>query len=719
MMIDNTETTTKANVAGGKSPFDDAVAVWHLSDLNDTAGRNSRLTFHGDVKVGVELKGAERDASIKRGGDGYAAEFRGGYLNAGQGADGELNLKGTTLTICVRLKDASGTWNAPLFSKHGGHNKLVYNLFSTNLGSDMALGFELGTDWNERALQVSIPVAMMDATDWHDVVIRYTGAKLALFVDGVLVDEEWPIGALREDNLELCLIGAESHNGEVKAGFQGMIDHVALWDRALSDGEIEFLCGGKHEVNARKLEILGEPSSVYPLQYWKPQGHNTTVGDCMPFFHDGTFHLFYLFDRRHHQSKWGLGAHQWAHASTTDLIHWKHHPMAIPITEDWEGSICTGSTFFHNGTYYGFYATRMPDRTQHLGLATSSDGVHFEKTEPNPFASPEPPYRKGPYRDLIVFKDEQTGLFHLLVTAELENPTIPNRGGCLAHLVSVDLKHWELREPFIIPGYTGQPECPDYFSWHGWYYLVFSNHGVARYRMSRNPLGPWLRPKVDVFDGPQARVLKTAAFTGDRRIGVAFLSNNGYGGYAVFREIIQHKDGTLGTKFPDEMTPPCGETLRLPFESLTKGVSGNGRNLRVNAVDGFGAAMLKGIPKNVRITLRVNPEPNSSYFVLCLRGEGKYQQGHELRFEPYRQKVGLRSPSSNSVEEKEQSSIYDVEGLDSPFTLDIIAKDDIIDVCIDNRRTLVNRVSESHGDRLFFFCQNGDVTFESIEIRPI
>ena len=129
--------------------------------------------------------------------------------------------------------------------------------------------------------------------------------------------------------------------------------------------------------------------------------------------------------------------------------------------------------------------------------------------------------------------------------------------------------------------------------------------------------------------------------------------------------------------------------------------------------------MLKGIPKNVRITLRVNPEPNSSYFVLCLRGEGKYQQGHELRFEPYRQKVGLRSPSSNSVEEKEQSSIYDVEGLDSPFTLDIIAKDDIIDVCIDNRRTLVNRVSESHGDRLFFFCQNGDVTFESIEIRPI
>jgi beta-fructofuranosidase len=45
------------------------------------------------------------------------------------------------------------------------------------------------------------------------------------------------------------------------------------------------------------------------------------AGDCMPFYHDGTFHLFYLQDENHHQGNGGLGGHQWAHASTTDLVH--------------------------------------------------------------------------------------------------------------------------------------------------------------------------------------------------------------------------------------------------------------------------------------------------------------------------------------------------------------------------------------------------------------
>jgi len=53
-------------------------------------------------------------------------------------------------------------------------------------------------------------------------------------------------------------------------------------------------------------------SSVTNIQNWSPEGLNTGVGDVMPFSHDGTFHLFYLFDRRGHESKWGLGAHQWA-----------------------------------------------------------------------------------------------------------------------------------------------------------------------------------------------------------------------------------------------------------------------------------------------------------------------------------------------------------------------------------------------------------------------
>lgn len=74
-----------------------------------------------------------------------------------------------------------------------------------------------------------------------------------------------------------------------------------------------------------------------PADHWQPTGHNTGVGDCMPWFHEDRF---YLFDRRGHKSKYGLGAHQWAHISTKDLKTWDIHPMAIAIDSQWEGSIC-------------------------------------------------------------------------------------------------------------------------------------------------------------------------------------------------------------------------------------------------------------------------------------------------------------------------------------------------------------------------------------------
>ena len=66
-----------------------------------------------------------------------------------------------------------------------------------------------------------------------------------------------------------------------------------------------------------------------------------------------------------------------------------------------------------------------------------------------------------------------------------------------------------------------------------------------------------------------------------------------------------------------------------------------------------------------------------------------------------------------------EAAITDVEGLDRPFTLDIVLKDDIVDVCIDNRRTIVTRYWNPRGNRLFLFAENADVAFDSVEIRPL
>jgi hypothetical protein len=62
------------------------------------------------------------------------------------------------------------------------------------------------------------------------------------------------------------------------------------------------------------------------MQYFKPAG-DFFVGDCMPFFHDGVFHLYYLLDEGHHQGKAGAGRPSWAPG-------WVVQPDHVPLIED-------------------------------------------------------------------------------------------------------------------------------------------------------------------------------------------------------------------------------------------------------------------------------------------------------------------------------------------------------------------------------------------------
>src|SRR3978361_1009195 len=78
------------------------------------------------------------------------------------------------------------------------------------------------------------------------------------------------------------------------------------------------------------------------MQYFKPVG-NLFVGDCIPFSRNGTYYLYWLLDSAHHKSLRGLGGHQWALSTSTDLKTWKHYPLVLKIDEAWEKSICTGS----------------------------------------------------------------------------------------------------------------------------------------------------------------------------------------------------------------------------------------------------------------------------------------------------------------------------------------------------------------------------------------
>lgn len=700
---------------GTASPLDDALTVWHMGDRSEAISHGESLDVKGDVQLGQSLSGSEREASLGRGGDGRVARFNGGYLRLRSPGNQAIEPGGKEMTLCLRLAADANGWAALLARDAPGD---PYGMILD--GRDGVIRYQWRTEPAERrvnrpagnvdflagVLRLRVPLSLIDPSCWHDVVVRFRGPNLELFVDGVLVDEDWPHGGLFGLGAPF-LLGAGYENGKLRTGFRGRIDHVALWNRALRDEEITALAGGREEVARRDREILGpEPPSP---QYWKPRGYNAFAGDCMPFFHDGTFHLFYLFDRRHHGSKWGQGAHQYAHVSTRDLVHWEHHPLAVPIARQWECSMGTCDCIWHNGVYHMFYTDcgdrceyrDKPQRGAWIFQATSTDGIHFQK-DFKPLV---------PGGDCTVFQDPATGQFQLV------------RGGG-NRLVSQNLVDWkEIPGEFVArkPGTTG--ECPHLFRWNGWFYFLLGTNAIWK---SKNALGPWQEMEPTIYDG--LFVPKVAEFTGNRRILAGFLFERGWAGHLALRELVQDADGSLGIKFPPELIPKSGPPLALGLVAGSPLVTGDPSRIAIKAGKRLVTGALAGVPRNVRIGLHVVPKPGSRAFGLCLRSKGDYEGGCELRFEPDRQRAqygvpqnhGLAKDSTDPICRGRDFALAHVQRLDQPFDLDILVKDDIIDASIDGRRTMITRRDpEPEGDQLVCFVQEGDVSFERIVVRPL
>ena len=334
--------------------------------------------------------------------------------------------------------------------------------------------------------------------------------RLELYLNGILLDEEWPCG---EHYLRDCKI----------------IDNVC----DLSIREYVF---------SKELEpiVLGKFQNA---EGWKPE-ENVFVGDCMPYCHNGVYHVLYLKDRHHHCSKWGNGAHQWSHISTEDFMNWNIHPMAVEIDDPKEGSICTGSWICNGIRHYLFYTIRSCDNSPaKICRSFSEDGYHFEKDRAYAFTLSEK-YTAQTARDPKIIKDE-AGVYHMILTTSLKD----SHRGCLAHLTSTDLEQWrELDEPlYIAPEGQGEPECPDYFYKDGFYYLVYSLSGKGYYQYSKMPFTDWQLPNDPII--PCKSVPKAAIWNG-QLIFTGFDGNGKYAGTMTFLEAVVKKDGQLAYKNP-------------------------------------------------------------------------------------------------------------------------------------------------------------------------
>lgn len=178
-----------------------------------------------------------------------------------------------------------------------------------------------------RDMTIGVPLSLLPK-DAHDFAVTYTGGQFSLFADGVLLDNDFPIGT--------------PHTRTVAARVSPTLTTA--------------------EISAPAPDAMRTPQGGRDIpQYWTPPYHNAWIGDVVACHYNGRYHLFYLLDRRGHRSKFGKGGHYFEHISTPDLINWTEHEAATPIEHQWE-TFGTGTPFEYDGKLYlsyGLHTTRL------------------------------------------------------------------------------------------------------------------------------------------------------------------------------------------------------------------------------------------------------------------------------------------------------------------------------------------------------------------------
>lgn len=198
-------------------------------------------------------------------------------------------------------------------------------------------------------------------------------------------------------------------------------------------------------------------------QLYRPQFHFSPPQNFMNdpnglVYANGTYHLFYQHNPMGNQ--WGHMS--WGHATSRDLVHWKHQPVALE--EDEGVMIFSGSAVYDQNNTSGFdnddedegvlvaIYTAHQENLQNQAIAYSNDGIHWTKYKDNPVLD----QGLKDFRDPKVFWYDPDQKWVMVVAVPDQQKVQLYESG--------DLKHWGLMSEFGWP----KPEnviweCPDLY----------------------------------------------------------------------------------------------------------------------------------------------------------------------------------------------------------------------------------------------------------------
>lgn len=191
-------------------------------------------------------------------------------------------------------------------------------------------------------------------------------------------------------------------------------------------------------------------------------------------YHNGLYHAFY----QHHPFDENWGPMHWGHATSQDMVHWAAQPIALAPGDEWDVDGCfSGSAVDDNGVLSLIYTGHIwlngcgndSAIRQVQCLATSQDGIHFEKQ--GVILNPPPGIMH--FRDPKVW--QQDGEWWMVIGAR----DIDDHGLVLLYR-GHSLRDWQLDRVLAQaePGMGYMWECPDFFPLGEEQLLMFSPQGI-------------------------------------------------------------------------------------------------------------------------------------------------------------------------------------------------------------------------------------------------
>lgn len=452
------------------------------------------------------------------------------------------------------------------------------------------------------------------------------------------------------------------------------------------------------------------------------------VGDVMPYYENGTFHLFFLHDAKTKPA--GEGFHDIHSFETANFKDFTYQGRQIPYgtASEPDFGVGTGSLVKVGNMYYYYYTGHNAvasflsnNPRESVLLATSTDMKNWTKIKNFKITAPAG-YYDYEFRDPHVFFNAEDGKYWMLVSAQ----TSAQKAVVLKFTsTNPATGNWTVENPIYtttsLENYI-MLECPDLFKMGNYWYLVFSenwsSNSGTHYRIGTSPNGPWTTPANDRLDGSYLYAAKTVSDNANRYL-VGWTarkvpeSNTGgkdWAGNLVTHQLFQNPDGTLAVKPVAALSSVFGPSASLSVDKITGNASQNGNcfNLSANSQVMFGK-----LQKANQISFTLNAAANGkSGLILAQDNDGK--NGVKISFEPSSNRIAAYVMNGAS---EDLANTYPLSGiLGTTYNVTAFISNDVCVVYVNNQLAFSNRVYDVVNKKWSIFGSSA-VTFSNINIK--